>query len=61
MPIPRKKKYERKKHYIQRLIRHYIDEGYPQKQAVAIAINVAEKEYSKVKIQIFIPFLPIIV
>jgi len=60
MPIPRKKKYERKKHYIQRLIRHYIKEGYPQKQAVAIAINVAEKEYSRISAHIFNPFLPIL-
>ena len=45
MPIPRKRKGEKKTKYIQRLIRHYIEEGYPQKQAIAIAINVANKKY----------------
>ena len=59
MPIPRKRKGEKKTEYIQRLIRHYIEEGYPQKQAIAIAINVANKKYKSYSDQ-YLAYLPIL-
>jgi hypothetical protein len=47
MPRPRRKKGETEAQYRQRLVRHYIDEGYPPKQAVAIAYSVMERQKEK--------------
>lgn len=47
MPRPRRRKGETESEYRQRLIRHYIEEGYPQKQAVAIAYDVIRREKRK--------------
>lgn len=40
MPRPKRKKGESIQKYRSRLIRHYIREGYPQKQAAAIAYRL---------------------
>ncbi len=49
MPRPRRRKGESEAQYRQRLVRHYIDEGYPPKQAVAIAYSVIERQKKKKK------------
>lgn len=43
MPRPRKKRDESWKSYINRLTKHYIEEGYPPKQAYAIANSIVNK------------------
>jgi len=43
MPKPRKQSDETWPQYRNRLVKHYIDEGYPPHQAVAIAYRVVEK------------------
>lgn len=43
MPIPRKRSNETWKQYINRLTKHYIEEGYEPSQAYAIAHSVADK------------------
>jgi len=43
LPKPRKRKGETWSQYRNRLVRHYIDEGYPPKQAVAIAYSQTRK------------------
>jgi hypothetical protein len=43
MPRPKRKKGESEAQYRQKLVRHYIDEGYPPKQAVAIAYSLMER------------------
>lgn len=48
MPKPPKRKGETTQERVSRLIRHYIEEGYPQKQAIAIAYNQARKEGRKI-------------
>ncbi len=47
MPKPRKKKGESSSEYRQKLVKHYIKEGYPQKQAVAIAYSETRKRKKK--------------
>lgn len=49
MPRPRRRKGETFKERVARLIRHYVHEGYPHKQAIAIAYSVAERERRKKK------------
>lgn len=43
MPRPQKRKKETWQDYISRLIKHYIEEGYPRNQAIAIAYKVADQ------------------
>jgi len=47
MPRPRRRKGESESSYISRLVRHYIHEGYPRKQAIAIAYSVAKRNKRK--------------
>jgi len=47
MPKPRKKKDETWSQYRNRLVRHYIDEGYPPRQAVAIAYSQVRKQQAQ--------------
>jgi len=49
MPAPKKRKDETWDEYRNRLIKFYIAEGYPQKQAVAIAYNQVRKMKNKNK------------
>lgn len=49
MPRPRRRKGEKFHERVSRLVRHYIHEGYPHKQAIAIAYSVAERERRKKK------------
>jgi len=49
MPRPKKKRGEKRSSYRQRLVRHYINEGYPKRQAVAIAYSVERKTRKKRK------------
>lgn len=43
MPRPQKRKKETWQEYISRLVSHYIHEGYPRKQTIAIAYRVANQ------------------
>ncbi len=49
MPTPRKRKDETWREYRNRLIKHYIEYGYPTHQAIAIAYRVAEKKQKEQK------------
>jgi len=47
MPKPRKRKGESIESYRSRLIAHYIREGYPKKQAIAIAYSLTTGKSGK--------------
>lgn len=49
MPGPKRKKGERMEHFRSRLIRHYVKEGYPGKQAAAIAYRMTERQRKRAK------------
>ncbi|MEM5861281.1 MAG: hypothetical protein QXJ20_02710 [Candidatus Aenigmatarchaeota archaeon] len=44
MPRPKRRKGEKFHERVSRLVRHYIHEGYPQRQAIAIAYSIARRE-----------------